>query len=170
MQALGVVGKAEGVGSPEGGRQPALAPEQFQKQAILQLQHLGAETVGLEYYGLSLAENPNSPSCLKNMGLIYEKWGRIAQEAGLHHVYTGNVHDSEGGSTFCPECHAMLIERDEDMYYRPAYFGDGWIGMERHYGFEYSLNGDDRHAGRIVLHGRRLRSLVGPMPPQDALH
>ena len=53
---------------------------------------------------------------------------------------------------------------------RPRRGGDGWIGMERHYGFEYSLNGDDRHAGRIVLHGRRLRSLVGPMPPQDALH
>ncbi|OJW69376.1 MAG: phosphoribosylglycinamide formyltransferase [Sphingomonadales bacterium 63-6] len=24
---------------------------------------------------------------------------------------------------------AMLIEHDEDRYYRPAYFGDGWIGM-----------------------------------------
>jgi hypothetical protein len=53
---------------------------------------------------------------------------------------------------------------------RPRRGSDGWLGMERHYGFEYSLNGDDRHAGRIVLHGRRLRSLVGPMPPQDALH
>jgi phosphoribosylglycinamide formyltransferase 1 len=24
---------------------------------------------------------------------------------------------------------AMLIERDSDRYYRPAYFGDGWIGI-----------------------------------------
>lgn len=24
---------------------------------------------------------------------------------------------------------AMLIEQDEDRYFRPAYFGDGWIGM-----------------------------------------
>lgn len=24
---------------------------------------------------------------------------------------------------------AMLIDSDEDRYYRPAYFGDGWIGM-----------------------------------------
>lgn len=24
---------------------------------------------------------------------------------------------------------AMLIDRDEDRYYRPAYFGDGWIGI-----------------------------------------
>ncbi len=37
---------------------------------------------------------------------------RIAQDAGLHHVFTGNVHDSEGGTTFCPTCHAALIVRD----------------------------------------------------------
>ncbi len=24
---------------------------------------------------------------------------------------------------------AMLIEQDEDRYYRPAYFGDGWIAI-----------------------------------------
>jgi hypothetical protein len=41
---------------------------------------------------------------------------------------------------------------------------DGWLGLERHFGFEYSTGGDDRRAGRIVLHGRRLRSVVGPMP------
>jgi pyruvate formate lyase activating enzyme len=27
---------------------------------------------------------------------------RIAIDAGLHYVYTGNVHDTEGGTTFCP--------------------------------------------------------------------
>jgi pyruvate formate lyase activating enzyme len=37
---------------------------------------------------------------------------RIAMDAGLHYVYTGNVQDSEGGTTFCPACHAALIERD----------------------------------------------------------
>jgi len=37
---------------------------------------------------------------------------RIAQDAGLHHVYTGNVHDPEGGTTFCPVCHAALVVRD----------------------------------------------------------
>lgn len=42
---------------------------------------------------------------------------------------------------------------------------DGWLGLERHFAFEYSLAGDDRHAGRIVLHGRRLRALAGPMAP-----
>jgi hypothetical protein len=44
---------------------------------------------------------------------------------------------------------------------------DGWLGLERHYGFEYSLAGEDRHAGRIVLHGRTLQSVAGPMPPAD---
>ena len=37
---------------------------------------------------------------------------QIALDAGLHYVYTGNVHDSEGGTTFCPSCHAALIVRD----------------------------------------------------------
>ena len=37
---------------------------------------------------------------------------RIAMEAGLHYVYTGNIHDSEGGTTFCPECHTALIVRN----------------------------------------------------------
>jgi len=37
---------------------------------------------------------------------------RIALDAGLHHVYTGNVHDMDGGTTFCASCHAPLIVRD----------------------------------------------------------
>ena len=36
----------------------------------------------------------------------------LALEAGLHYVYTGNVHDAEGGTTYCPECHAELVVRD----------------------------------------------------------
>jgi pyruvate formate lyase activating enzyme len=36
----------------------------------------------------------------------------IARAAGVHHVYTGNVHDSDGGSTYCPGCGARMIERD----------------------------------------------------------
>jgi pyruvate formate lyase activating enzyme len=31
---------------------------------------------------------------------------------GLRHVYTGNVHDPEGQSTYCGACSASLIERD----------------------------------------------------------
>jgi len=36
----------------------------------------------------------------------------IAGDAGLNYVYTGNVHDREGGTTFCPTCQAALIVRD----------------------------------------------------------
>ena len=36
----------------------------------------------------------------------------IAQAAGLHHVYTGNVHDTDGDTTYCPDCKAPLIVRD----------------------------------------------------------
>ncbi|MDT8376310.1 MAG: AmmeMemoRadiSam system radical SAM enzyme [Mariprofundaceae bacterium] len=36
----------------------------------------------------------------------------IAMQAGLHHVYTGNVHDTSGGTTFCPACKTPLIVRD----------------------------------------------------------
>ena len=27
-------------------------------------------------------------------------------------MYTGNVHDAEGGSTYCPSCEEVVIERD----------------------------------------------------------
>jgi pyruvate formate lyase activating enzyme len=37
---------------------------------------------------------------------------QIAMGEGLRYVYTGNVHNQEGDTTFCPGCHAALIERD----------------------------------------------------------
>jgi pyruvate formate lyase activating enzyme len=36
----------------------------------------------------------------------------IAQEAGLHYVYTGNVHDPCGDATVCPGCGTTVIQRD----------------------------------------------------------
>ena len=36
----------------------------------------------------------------------------IAQSKGLKYVYTGNVHDSTGGTTFCEGCGAALVVRD----------------------------------------------------------
>ncbi len=35
----------------------------------------------------------------------------IGKQAGLQHVYTGNLYDKEGESTFCPLCGARLICR-----------------------------------------------------------
>jgi pyruvate formate lyase activating enzyme len=37
---------------------------------------------------------------------------KIALGNGLHHAYTGNIHDAAGGSTYCHACGALLIERD----------------------------------------------------------
>ncbi len=37
---------------------------------------------------------------------------RIALDAGLRHVYTGNIRDPEGQSTRCPGCGAVVVERD----------------------------------------------------------
>jgi pyruvate formate lyase activating enzyme len=36
----------------------------------------------------------------------------IARAAGLRYVYTGNVHDEPGQSTYCPGCGAVVIGRD----------------------------------------------------------
>lgn len=37
---------------------------------------------------------------------------KIALEAGLNHVYIGNIHDRAGDSSYCPACHQPLIVRD----------------------------------------------------------
>jgi pyruvate formate lyase activating enzyme len=36
----------------------------------------------------------------------------IALRNGVNFAYTGNVHDRDGGSTYCPTCGALMIERD----------------------------------------------------------
>jgi pyruvate formate lyase activating enzyme len=48
---------------------------------------------------------PTPPSTLRRARAI-------ALSKGLHYVYTGNVHDDDGGSTWCPGCGNLLIERD----------------------------------------------------------
>jgi pyruvate formate lyase activating enzyme len=37
---------------------------------------------------------------------------RIAKEHGIRYVYTGNIHDEDGGSTYCHHCGTILIGRD----------------------------------------------------------
>jgi pyruvate formate lyase activating enzyme len=44
----------------------------------------------------------------------------IALRNGVRYAYTGNVHDSDGGSTWCHSCGALLIERD---WYRLGHWG-----------------------------------------------
>lgn len=37
---------------------------------------------------------------------------QIALDNGLNYVYTGNVHDIEGGSTYCHNCKKCVVKRD----------------------------------------------------------
>jgi pyruvate formate lyase activating enzyme len=53
-----------------------------------------------------MLDTPNTPAATLTRART------IAMDEGLRFVYTGNVHDSDGGSTFCPGCGALLIERD----------------------------------------------------------
>jgi pyruvate formate lyase activating enzyme len=50
---------------------------------------------------------------------------RIARANGLRHVYTGNVRDVEGASTYCTGCGDVLIERDGYRIGRYALTDDG---------------------------------------------
>lgn len=40
---------------------------------------------------------------------------------------------------------------------------NGWLGLERSFRFEYSVDGTDRYPARMVLHGDRLVSFTGPV-------
>ncbi|MBF0269695.1 MAG: AmmeMemoRadiSam system radical SAM enzyme [Alphaproteobacteria bacterium] len=53
-----------------------------------------------------MTELPNTPAA------TLTRARNIALGEGLHYVYTGNVHDPKGGSTWCPSCGQLLIERD----------------------------------------------------------
>ncbi|HZA29107.1 MAG TPA: AmmeMemoRadiSam system radical SAM enzyme [Gammaproteobacteria bacterium] len=52
-----------------------------------------------------LATSPTPPSTLTRAR-------RIAIKNGVRYAYTGNVHDKEGGSTYCYKCGEILIGRD----------------------------------------------------------
>jgi pyruvate formate lyase activating enzyme len=50
---------------------------------------------------------------------------RAAIEEGVRHAYTGNVHDIEGGTTWCHACGAALIVRDWFEILQWQVTGDG---------------------------------------------
>jgi pyruvate formate lyase activating enzyme len=53
-----------------------------------------------------LTDTPPTP------GATLSRARRIALDAGLKYVYTGNLHDVDGGTTYCPGCQHRLIVRD----------------------------------------------------------
>ena len=55
--------------------------ETLKNMAIIYMSN-GEEDLSIETYQKALIENPKQPSCLKNIGLIYEKRGRYAEQEG----------------------------------------------------------------------------------------
>jgi pyruvate formate lyase activating enzyme len=72
-------------------------------------EHLGAD-VPIHFTAFhpdwKMLDRPHTPPA------TLKRARRIAIENGLHYAYTGNVHDVEGGSTYCHGCGARLIVRD----------------------------------------------------------
>ncbi len=58
----------------------------------------------------------------------------IALDVGMHFVYTGNVHDPEGQTTYCPSCQKPVIVRD-------------WYAI---YAYELDAEGRCRHCGTAI--------------------
>ena len=44
-------------------------------------------------------------------GKTLDQLADVAQQAGLHHVYVGNVLGSSRQNTYCSHCHGLLVER-----------------------------------------------------------
>lgn len=57
--------------------------------------------------------------------------------------------------------HTVMLER---ISLRRA--ADGWIRPLRRYRFDFSTTGHDRHRGHLELHGRELRWIHMPPPPE----
>ena len=53
-----------------------------------------------------MTDRPSTP------GSTLSRARHIALENGVRHAYTGNVHDEDGGSTYCHHCGHRLIGRD----------------------------------------------------------
>jgi pyruvate formate lyase activating enzyme len=73
------------------------------------IEHLGPD-VPLHFTAFhpdwKMMDTPPTPPATPHMAR------RIAMEAGIRYVYTGNIHDPAGQTTYCHACGAVLIGRD----------------------------------------------------------
>ena len=85
------------------------SPGEIEAESAWAMDHLGPD-VPLHFTAFhpdwKLLDHPRTPPQTLTMAR------RIAMTAGLHYVYTGNVHDPHGQATHCHVCHALLIGRD----------------------------------------------------------
>ncbi len=83
--------------------------DEIEKMSAWILEHLGPD-VPLHFSAFhpdwKMVDKPRTPIT------TLKRSRRIALRTGLNYVYTGNVHDFEGSSTYCPSCGELLIGRD----------------------------------------------------------
>ncbi len=92
-----------------------LIPGQNDSEAeVAQLCDWVAENLGTEiplhftafHPDFKMIDTPRTPA------MTLSRARKQAKAAGLQHVYTGNVYDAAGQSTYCTGCGELLIERD----------------------------------------------------------
>src|SRR5262245_43974376 len=85
------------------------APAEIEALSAWVMEHLGAD-VPLHFSAFhpdwKMRDTPPTPPATLHMAR------RIARAAGLRYVYTGNIHDPAGQTTYCHACAAPLIGRD----------------------------------------------------------
>ena len=85
------------------------SPQEIDKLSQWVGEHLGPD-VPLHFTAFHLdwkmTDRPPTPPATLTMAR------RIAMRNGLRYVYTGSVHDPEGGSTYCHHCEERIIGRD----------------------------------------------------------
>ncbi|MGH3715128.1 MAG: AmmeMemoRadiSam system radical SAM enzyme [Micromonosporaceae bacterium] len=104
------------------------APSEIEEQCAWLMEHLGPD-VPLHFSAFhpdfKMMDVPRTPPA------TLSRCRQIALDAGLRYVYTGNVHDTDGGTTFCPGCEQPVVVRD-------------WYEMRR---YELTDSGACRHCG-----------------------
>ncbi len=85
------------------------SPDEIEAMCNWIVEHLGVD-VPLHFSAFhpdyKMQDKPATPASTLAMAR------RIALDAGIHYVYTGNIHDVEGQSTYCPGCHRVVVGRD----------------------------------------------------------
>ena len=87
-------------------------------------------------------------------------------EKGKKFAYFSHDHHGDGITallvkTTAPEEQAMLIDSDPARYFRPAYFGDGWVGIRLDLGdTDWDHIGDRLHKSWREIAPRKLHGLM----------
>lgn len=72
------------------------------------------------------------------------------------------------GRDACQAAGVQLLDQSvQAVGMRLCRHDNGWLGWDRTFRFDYSINGHDRHVGRMVLRADRLLSFSGPLGEAD---